>query len=268
MLNQIVNMAPIYLLVAVRCFALIMSMPLLSMRSVSRIAKVALAGFMAFLVLPSAVTTGWDKFSFATGSANLEYVVFLIGEALIGIITGFYISVIFAAFSSAGQFFTFQMGFSASEVYDALSQIENPIMGQYLNLIAMLVFLQTNAFQRLFLGGILRSFETFNCLSLINHQENFYKFLLGGLSDLFFDAMMIALPIVGTLFLITVAMGLLSKAAPQMNLLSEGMPLTILVAFFLLTLLLPTMCNFFSNSFDIAFAKLEDLFSAIAVKKL
>ncbi|HOQ93498.1 MAG TPA: flagellar biosynthetic protein FliR, partial [Treponemataceae bacterium] len=90
-------------------------------------------------------------------------------------------------------------------------------------------------------------------------QEHFVEFLLSTLSQLFFDAFLIALPIVGTLFLITVTMGILSKAAPQMNLLSEGLPITILTAFFLLTILLPSMIDFFIQAFERAFYKLEQL---------
>ena len=170
---------------------------------------------------------------------------------------------IFAAFSSAGQFFSYQMGFAASEVYDALAQIENPLMGQYLNLLAMLLFIQVDGFQELFLGGILRSFESLNAFSLVFYKNEFITFLLTGLTDLFFDAMMISLPLVGTLFLISVTMGILSKAAPQMNLLSEGLPLTILTSFLILFLLMPVMCDFFTRSFDIAFFKFEDFLSQV-----
>ncbi len=263
MLTQIAANASVFLLVAVRCFALVMTLPLLSMRSVSRISKVALAGYMAFLVLPTASSAAWGSAVGVYGAFSLEYLCLLMGEALIGIITGFYITIIFSAFSSAGQFFTFQMGFGASEVYDSLSQIENPLMGQYLNLIAMLLFLQVEGFQQIFLGGVLRSFQTLNSYSLIYAQDLFYQFLLTGLTDLFFDALMIALPLMATLLLVAVCMGILSKAAPQMNLLSEGLPITILVAFFLLTLLLPTMCDFFIRSFMIAFTKIEQLFAEI-----
>jgi flagellar biosynthetic protein FliR len=48
-----------------------------------------------------------------------------------------------------------------------------------------------------------------------------------------------------------------------MNLLSEGLPITILTAFFLLTLLLPAMCNFFIASFEQAFRTLEQLFATV-----
>jgi flagellar biosynthetic protein FliR len=250
----VIAQAPIFFLVAARILAMIMTTPLLSMQSVPRVAKVALAGFIAFLVMPQAYPVGWNVEPF-----SMQYALLVVGEALIGVITGFFVSMIFATFSSAGQFFSYQMGFGASEVYDALAQIENPLLGQYLNLVAMLVFLEINGFQTLFLGGILRSFQSLNCFSLISAKEVFVAFFLKGLSTLFLNAMVIALPVVGTLFLINVAMGLLSKAAPQMNLLSEGFPITILVTFFLLAVSLPLMVNLFVQIMDQGFFAFEQL---------
>ncbi len=268
MIEDLVKNAPSFILVAARCAAFIMTVPLLSTRAVPRVAKIALAGYIAFIAYPIAFNDLWQTEEYQAamnlfnGAFTLEYTMLLLGEAMIGIILGFYVSIMFAAFSSAGQFFTFQMGFGASEVYDSLSQIENPLMGQYLNLIAMIVFLQVNGFQQLFLGGIFRSFGTINAFTLVSHKGDFLSLMLTSLSSLFFDAMMIALPMVGTLFLVTVTMGILSKAAPQMNLLSEGLPITILTAFFLLTLLLPHMIDFFIQSFDRAFSTLENLLAS------
>ncbi len=258
MLQELVARAPDFFLVAARCLALILTMPLMATNVVPRVAKIALAGYAAFLVLPHAYVQGWNVDPF-----SLHYALILIGEALIGIITGFYISMLFAAFSSAGQFFTYQMGFGASEVYDALSQVSNPLMGQYLNFIGFLLFIQTQGFQKLFLGGILRSFQSLNAFTLVAEREGFMNFLLYGLTQLFFDALVISLPLVGTLFLISVCMGLLSKAAPQMNLLSEGFPITIMVAFFMLTVLLPYMADFFINLFNAGFLRLERLFTEV-----
>jgi len=259
MLEQIAAKAPLYFIIAVRVFAMILTVPLLSTSAVSRIAKIALAGYTAYLILPHTSYEVWNVDPY-----SLDYLFIIIGEGLIGVITGFYVSMLFATFSSAGQFFTYQMGFGASEVYDALSQVENPLMGQYLNLLAMLLFLQVNGFQKLFLSGVSHSFESLNCFVLLSSKDTFVKFLLSGLSKLFLDAMMIALPIIGTLFLISVSTGLLSKAAPQMNLLSEGLPITILCAFFLLTILLPTMCNYFERCFLLAFERLELLFATVS----
>lgn len=254
--DTILQNAPYFFLIAVRIFAMILTTPLLSIQSVPRVVKVALAGSVAYLILPQAYAVGWNVNPF-----SLQYVLLLVGEGLLGVITGFFISVLFSTFSSAGQFFSFQMGFGASSVFDALAQIENPLMGQYLNLLAMLVFLQIRGFQTLFLGGVLRSFQSLNCFALITNQEYFLTFFLKGLTTLFLNAMILAFPIFGTLFLIHVCMGLLSKAAPQMNLLSEGFPITILVSFFLLVVALPFMANTFSVIMQQGFAALEQLFT-------
>lgn len=259
MLNEIVNNAPYFLLVAVRCFALISTTPLLSTNSVSRVAKIALAGCISFIVFPTVYDAPYE---FAPYS--LEYLLLLLAEGLIGVITGFFITAIFAAFSSAGQFFSLQMGFSAAEAYDALAQVENPLMGQFFNLCAMLVFLQIDGFKTLFLGGIFRSFEALSAYSLVLYRDNYLTFVLKSLTDLSFAALMIALPMMGTLFLVNVTMGLLSKAAPQMNLLSEGLPITILVSFFLLTLLMPKLVNYFIMFMNSGFTDLENLFAKIS----
>jgi flagellar biosynthesis protein FliR len=262
MLDRIVAQAPVFLLVAVRCFALLMTLPLFSMRSVSRIAKIALAGYMAYIILPFAGFSAYTQYIAKDGSFNLIYIMLLTGEAMIGVIMGFYITIIFSAFSTAGQFFAFQMGLSASEVYDSMSQVENPLMGQYLNLVAMLIFMQNHWFQKLFLKGLVGSFTTMNVFKLLDAREKIVKFLVGGLTQLFADALVISLPVLGTLMLVTVCMAILSRAAPQMNLLSEGFSIMLLVAFFIITVLMPSLCDFFERSFNSGITSLIQLFSA------
>ena len=128
MLDSILLKAPVYLIVFVRCFALIMTLPMFSMRAASRVAKIAIAGYMAFFIYGGIDVSLYAPYIGDDGAFSLIYVLLLIGEALIGIIMGFFISIIFAAFSSAGQFLAFQMGLSAASSYDALSQVENPLM--------------------------------------------------------------------------------------------------------------------------------------------
>lgn len=264
MLDSILLKAPVYLLVFVRCFTLIMTLPMFSMRSASRVAKVAIAGYMAFFIFGSLDTSVYAPYIGEEGSSSMIYFLLLVGEALIGIIMGFFISIIFAAFSAAGQFLAFQMGLSAASSYDALSQVENPLMGQFFNLVAMLVFMQTHWFQKLFLGGLVTSFSSINALSIATSNEKIARFMMSGLTSLFADALVIALPVMGTLFLITVCTGLLTKAAPQMNLLSEGFPIMILVAFTIIAVSMPSIIDFFVRSFSKGFSDLENLFSSIS----
>lgn len=266
MIEQIVSKAPIYLLVAVRCFAMIMTLPFFSSRTFSRIVKVALAGYLAYLIFPHVDFSSYSQFISTKNNStefSLEYILLLVGEGLIGITMGLFVSIIFAAFSSAGQFFSFQMGFSASEVYDALNQVENPLMGQYFNLIAMLIFLQNLWAQQLFSTVLSESFDALNAISFITERERIVKFLLSGLTRLFLNAFIIALPIMGTLLLVSITMGILSKAAPQMNLLSEGFPIMILLSFFILISILPQLCDFFIHSFVSGFTEILKMFANI-----
>ena len=268
MLERIVSDASVFLFVAVRCFATIMTLPLFSSRTVPRAAKIALAGYMAFFIFPQisladGIFSSYKSYISPEGNFSLEYLLLLAGEAMIGIILGFFVQIIFASFSTAGQFFAFQMGFSASEVYDALSQVENPLMGQFFNLIAMLIFLQGHWAQLLFGKGLAASFETMNAMNIVMAagRQEIITFLLSSLTRLFACAFVIALPIMGILLLVSITTGILGKAAPQMNLLSEGFPVLILLSFFIIMSLMGSLCDYFISSFASGFSILESLFA-------
>lgn len=167
---------------------------------------------------------------------------------------------IYAAFQLAGQLFSLQMGFAASQVFDPLSQIQIPLIGQFLNLIAMFVVLSVKGVQKIFLVGVYRSFQAFNILGFMERRETFFQLLLTGMVDLFSNALIVALPLIGTLFLVSITIGLLAKAAPQMNLLMLGFPLNIGIAFMLLLVSLPMIMEFFGSMVDIGFMELSAFF--------
>ena len=287
-LQNILNYGPVFLLIAARALAMIETAPLLSSDAIPQVAKLALAGFTAFAVMPTAAVFAVE--ATAAGAAgvggvgavslpgpggiafltdlryepfSLRFLMLLMGEAIIGIIIGFFLTIIFATFSTAGQFFSLQMGFGASETFDPLAQIENPLMGQYFNLVSMLVFLVVGGFWELFLGGFWRSVQSLNILALVEGREPVVGLLASGLSRLFMDAVVISLPILGTLFLVSLTTGLISKAAPQINILSEGFPISILTAFLLIFASLPFMTEAFAHVIDSGFVSLQDLYARI-----
>ena len=257
-INEILAASPAFLLIAVRAFAMLQVAPLFNSESIPQVAKLALAGFAAYTSFSSALIRDWVIAPF-----GLSFVFLVIGEAIIGIIIGFFLAIIFAAFVTAGQFFSLQMGFGASETFDPLSQIENPLLGQYLNMVAMLVFVTIDGFRELFLGGFWRSLQSINVMSLVSGRENIVFMTLAGLSRLFFDAIIIALPILGTLFLVSLSTGLISKAAPQINILSEGFPISIMVSFLTIYTALPFMTEAFSRVIGSGFRTLQTLYIQI-----
>jgi flagellar biosynthetic protein FliR len=287
-LQNILNYGPVFLLIAARAIAMIETAPLLSSEAIPQVAKLALAGFTAFAVMPTAAVFAVE--ATAAGAAGVagtgavmipgegglsflsdlryepfsfRFLLLLIGEGIIGIIIGFFLTIIFTAFSTAGQFFSLQMGFGASETFDPLAQVENPLMGQYLNLVSMLVFLVVGGFRELFLGGFWRSVQSLSMSALVAGREPVIGLLASGLSRLFMDAIVISLPILGTLFLVSLTTGLISKAAPQINILSEGFPISITVAFLLIFTSLPFMTEAFARVIDSGFASLQSLYAQI-----
>jgi flagellar biosynthetic protein FliR len=268
-LSELLGAAPAFLLVAARALAIIEMAPLISQEAVPQIAKIALAGLLSYAVFPVSQTPDWEPLLMPGGAPDagvmfgLRFALLLIGEAVIGLITGFFLNLVFAAFSTAGQFFSLQMGFGASETFDPLSQQEYPLMGQYLNLIAMLTFLSFGGLRELFLGGFQRSIEALSVLSIVQGREHIVTMLLGGLSRLFVNAFLISMPILGTLFLTSLTTGLISKAAPTINILSEGFPISITVAFVLIYATLPFMIEAFAAVIDAGFAVFQDLLISI-----
>ena len=246
----------IFLLILVRVTAMLMIAPLISSRGIPFIAKIGLALFATIAVFPMVVESGYP-----IPETGLEYAAVLFGEVLVGIILGFILVVIYAAFLVAGQFFSLQMGFGASQVYDPLAQIQIPLMGQFLNVIAMLIFIVVGGFQRIFLIGVYRSFQTVQVLDFIRQRDYIFRLFIGSLGRLFEQALIISLPILGTLFLVSVSMGLLAKAAPQMNLLMMGFPVAIIIAFLILFLSLPFLMEAFGRIIDASFYQIMELLS-------
>ena len=284
-IQNILTFGPVFLLIAVRAFAMIQTTPVLSSDAVPQTAKFALAGLTAFAVLPTAevylaanspngivTLPGGTLTDLRYETFSLRFFLLLIGEGIIGIIMGFYLTVIFAAFSTAGQFFSLQMGFGASETFDPVAQVENPLMGQYFSLVSMLVFVTfvsqssnygpVNGFHLLF-NGFWRSVQSLNVIAMIDGREHVVGMFASGLVRLFMDAFVISLPILGTLFLTSLTTGLISKAAPQVNILSEGFPISITVAFLLILASLPFMIEAFTRVIDSGFRNIQTLYTQI-----
>jgi flagellar biosynthetic protein FliR len=235
----------LFLLIAARVLALIEVAPLLSGDGIPQPAKIGLAGFTASLIFPSVKAAGY--FVPDDGAA---FALLLIGEAIIGLVMGFFLNTLYSAFQAAGQLFSLQIGFGAMETFDPLAQVELPLMGQFLNLIAMFVFLVTDGFQRLFMYGVQGSFMAIKAIDLVSRKDDMIMFLSHAVGALFLQSLILAMPILGTLFVITIALGLLSKAAPQMNLLTEGFPITLTASWLIIVATMPFLIEAFSRMID------------------
>ncbi len=195
-----------------------------------------------------------------------RYVTVMLEQAAIGLFIGFSLQLIFTAYQMAGEFFSVQMGFGVSEVFDPMAQISLPLLGTLKNLMALFVFFVSGAHLHL-IRAIAYSFEKIPYLPMNFMTEGgihsvLLKFLALMGSAMFVVGLKIALPVMGTLLLVSVTIGMLSKAAPQMNLLMMGYPMKILIGFMVLLWVSPVIIETMFAQFDIFFNHLDTLIGA------
>jgi flagellar biosynthetic protein FliR len=181
------------------------------------------------------------------------YSLLIIKEVLIGLYLGFLVSLIFTAFQLAGEYYSVLTGFGFSEVMDPLAQVSIPLIGQLKNMIGLLVFLVLNGHHFL-IKAIYRSYEL---VPLVTFGEGVYegliKYVVYSMSGMFIVALKIALPVLATVFLVEVSLGILAKAAPQMNILMLGFPIKIVVAFGVLIIISPLIIRIMYVSLERSF---------------
>ena len=131
------------------------------------------------------------------------------------------------------------MGFGINEVIDPMAQVSVPLIGQLKNLIGTLIFLAMNG-HHFMIEAVYRSFELAPLFGVSQSATgSILKLLVHSFSGMFIVALKIALPVVATMFLVTVSMGILAKVAPQMNIMMLGFPFKIVVSFVVLILSAP-----------------------------
>lgn len=240
-----------FLLIFSRIMGIVMTATVFSSNSFPTTAKLGFSFFVTIVIFPMVY-----KMLPPVPPDVINYALTALGEGMIGAVLGLFITIAFSVFQLAGQFFTVQMGFGASEVFDPMSQISLPLMGQYLYFIFVLVFISLNG-PALIIKEVYHSFELVSFSDLVRWQIVYSELgIIKVTANLFAVGLRIALPIIGTLLLVSITMGLLGKAAPQMNLLMIGFPISISVGFMILSLLIPGIIYLISGYIDKVFADL------------
>jgi flagellar biosynthetic protein FliR len=257
-LESLVANIRVFLVVFFRCIALTETAPLLSASTVPQVARVGLAFFAAAAVFPGVLAAGYPL-----PDSGVDYVLVVAGEVLLGLTMGFLLSMFFAIFQTAGQFFSLQMGFGASEVFDPLAQVELPLMGEFLNVVALLVFISASGAGKFLSIGVAQSFASLRAVDLVAGRSLIVETLVRGLGGMFRSALVISFPILGSLLLVSITMGLLAKAAPQLDILTVGFQLSIGVAFLVLFAALPFLMGAFERLIDAGIEGVAGLVDAL-----
>ena len=161
--------------------------------------------------------------------------VMMAAELLIGLILGMVIRFLFAAIQTGGQLIGFQMGFAMVNVVDPDSGVSEAVTAHFLYMVSLLTFLSLNGHLYL-LSGLMKSFDILPPGSiLITERLASQIFILSG--QIFVLAIQIGAPVIAAILLVDLALALVSRASPQMNVLIIGFPLKIGVGFLFLSII-------------------------------
>jgi flagellar biosynthetic protein FliR len=238
--------APGLFLVFTRLSGLVVTAPLFSYRNIPTLLKVAFASLLAVILFPYARPLTPAEF------LSLSYILQALGELALGLALGFAASLSLQAIYLAGQLMDVPMGFGMVNILDPQLGLQVPIMARFYNIIAVLVFLGVNG-HHMVLMALMRSFELLP-IGQINWGPGVVMVLIEGFAWMFVLGVKIALPIMGAIFLTDIALGIIARSVPQMNVFLVGFPIKIGVGLFLLVFVVPSyirvIAQLFSESGD------------------
>lgn len=232
-----------FLLVLARVGALVGTAPIISGRSVPLPVK---AGFTALVSL-ALLAANWDRLAPVPDEWS-GFVSLIVQQVLIGALLGFAASLAFAALQMAGQLVGLQMGFALGSVIDPTSEHQVALLDQFYAVLAGLAFLALDGHHWL----VLALMQTFALLPLDAPARLLPS--AEGLAALTAQVPAIALrfafPAIAALIVADVALGVLVKVAPQLNVFVVGLPLKIAVALLAMTLMVPWLGGTVHSSLD------------------
>jgi len=216
-----------------RVLAVFSVAPVFSMRAIPMRAKIGLA----FLVAVSAQATLTDMPTIdINGPAALGAVA---QQVMVGLAIGFAVRLVFAAVELAGEIIGLQMGLNFASFFDPASNAQISAVARFFGHTSMLLFVVING-HLMVLMAVIESFEAFpadgNFLVALG-QMRIYE--LG--ASLFASALWIALPMIALLLFVNLALGIISRVAPQMNIYAVGFPVTLTVGLLGIAATLPLL---------------------------
>ncbi|MEW6513290.1 MAG: flagellar biosynthetic protein FliR [Pseudomonadota bacterium] len=189
--------------------------------------------------------------------------IILAQQALIGLLLGFTLRIAFTAIDVAGDLIGFQMSLSFAVFYDPQNAGQTPVLSEFLGLLAMLIFLAMNG-HLLTLQVLAESFRLLPVTATPFSTGGFAS-MLAWSSVLFSAGLLLALPLITALLISNLAMGVLARVAPQLNIFAVGFPVTLTAGFIVLMFSIPYFGSAMERLFDQSFRAMGAVLRAAAV---
>jgi flagellar biosynthetic protein FliR len=218
-------------------------MPLLGSRNIPVLAKIGLALTVSLILLPS---VKMDPAVFP--QEPLSFLVLLGAEFFIGFLLGLAVKAVFAGIQMGGELVGFQMGLSLAHVIDPQTGMDSSALAQFHYFAGTLIFLAVDG-HHWFFQALVQSFQTLSP-GEIHLQAGLFTALTALTGAMFVIAVKLSAPVMAVLLFTQIAMGILAKAVPQVNILMTSFPITICVGLVFLGFSIDFFLPYFRSLFE------------------
>jgi flagellar biosynthetic protein FliR len=234
----------------------VLTAPAASEAAVPRLVKIVLTLALAFLMAPLVQVPA--ELSIFSAAGMLSAVL----ELLIGVSIGMVVYLAFEALVFAGQSISLTMGLGFATLVDPQRGAQTPVLGQMFMIFGILTYLAING-HLLLLGALAESFHTLP-IGAAHVDKNFLLSVVLWGARVFDTGLLIALPAVIALVIVNLALGVVTRAAPQLNLFGIGFTITLLSGFLVLIAGLDGIMSGISSLIDSALMAVTDLVGSAA----
>jgi flagellar biosynthetic protein FliR len=229
----------------------VLTAPVASESSIPAPVKIALSIALAFILSPLApVPAGLSIFSGAGVMAAVQ-------EIMIGVAIGMVVQLAFEALTFAGQSISMSMGLGFATLIDPQHGGDTPVLGQLFMMIGTLTYLAVNG-HLVLIGALATSFKSLPIGGANIDQSLLWSMGLWG-ARIFETGLLVALPAVVALIIVNLALGVVTRAAPQLNLFGIGFTITLMSGFIVLIVGLDGLMTGISSLINSALLAVLDL---------
>jgi flagellar biosynthetic protein FliR len=245
-----------FLLIVARLSVLFVFSPILARRDIPGLVKVGLSLLLAVIVI------NFHHPAQAYPYDNLYALAFaVIAELSVGLVIGFITSLFFNLVFTAAHVMDLQIGFSMAQMFDVSVGGQVAVTSGFLNFILIVSFITSGAFTTLIETMVL-TFERIPVGMGILRPEA-VELVVEVFLRTFAMAVQVAMPLLASALLLEVALGVIVRTAPQMNVFVVGIPLKVFLGLIVLALMLPVFANFTRIIFDWMFEYIYEMLGGI-----
>ncbi len=236
---QYLDSLPWVLLVLVRLTSFMVTAPFFATRTTPNLLKVGLGALLTVLIIPTLPRLDDVPVDL------LVYSFWLVKEVMLGLLLGYTASLIFAAVRIGGGLVDWQMGFAMATLLDPENQSNNTLIGQFVYLVQILLFLAVDGHHML-LMAISYSFSLIPVNAAV-FNTGFVVALVKVFVEMFSLGVRIAAPFMIVFLFCDLALGIMARSVPQLNVFILSFPLKTALGMVTLMAIMPLMAVFVNH---------------------